>query len=175
MDPAARLSARLSATRLARNDVVREVVRPAGAARANRSWRVLLDAPDTAHLYFSDGTTLQSIDLDTGTTMWTMDSSALPFQAVETNTVIANDPARNQVMEVNYRGAILRTFPARVEDARTAGGGSGVFYGLEPQTRAIVEVQQPQYVETGWSSIFDIPASFDEVRRRFADFLIESK
>ena len=175
VDAASRLTGRLNASRIAKNDVVREVVRPGAVGRNSKPWRVLIDAPDTAHLYFGDGATLQAIDLGTGLTTWSMESSALPFLAVETNTVIANDAARGQVLEINFRGTILRTFPARVEDARTVSGGSGAFHGIDPQTRAVVEIQQPQYVESGWSTVFDLPTSFDEVRRRFADFLIETR
>lgn len=175
VDASSRLVGRLAVARIARNEVVREVVRPGALARNGRPWRVLLDAPDTARLYFGDGTTLQAIDLGTGATAWSMDSSALPFLAVETNTVVANDPARNQVVEINFRGTILRTFPARVDDARTVAGGQGVLHGIEPQTHAIVEIQQPPYIETGWSAVLDIPTSFAEVRRRFADFLLETR
>jgi hypothetical protein len=103
-----------------------------------------------------------------------METSALPFEAIETNSVAANDTARNQVMEINYRGTILRTFPARVDDARMGGSGQSVFYGVDPQTRAVVEVQQPSYLETSWSTMLDIDTSFNEVRRRFADFLLET-
>jgi hypothetical protein len=162
-------------TRIARNEIVREVVRPGAVGQNSRPWRVLLDAPDTARFYFADGTTLQAVDLDTGANWWSMESSALPFQAVETNTVIADDPVRSQVVEINYRGVVLRSFPARVEDARTVAGLRGAFHGIEPQTHAIVEIQQPQYIETGWSAVFDIPTSFDEVRRRFAGFLLETR
>jgi hypothetical protein len=175
VDAASRLSARLNASHIARNEAVREVVRPGAVAAKSRPWRVLLDAPDTPRLYFGDGTTLQAIDLNSGTSAWSMESSALPFLAVETNTVISNDPSRNQVVEINFRGAILRTFPARVEDARTVAGSEGAFHGIEPQTHAIVEIQQPPYIETGWSAVFDIPTSFDEVRRRFAGFLLETR
>lgn len=176
MDTTGRLSGRLNIARLGRGgEVAREVVRPPAPARANASWRVLIDAPDTARVYVGDGATLQAMDLDAGTTLWSMDSSALPFEAVETNTVIANDPARSQVMEINYRGAVLRTFPARVTEARTLGAATPAFHAVDPQTHAIVEVQQPPYVETGWSTVIDIPTSFEEVRRRFADFLIETR
>jgi len=175
VDAASRLKARLNVTRIARNEVVREVVRPGAVGSNSRPWRVLVDAPDTARFYFGDGVTLQAVDLDTGANAWSMESSALPFLAVETNTVIANDPARNQVVEVNYRGVVLRSFPARVEDARSVAGGRGVFHGVEPQTHAIVEIQQPQYIETDWSAVLDIPTSFDEVRRRFAGFLLETR
>jgi outer membrane protein assembly factor BamB len=174
LDAGGRLSGRLTITRLARGEVVREVVRPA-VARGNKPWRVLIDAPDTARLYFGDGTTLQATDLDTGTVLWSMDSAAVPFEAVETNTVIANDPVRGQVVEINFRGTVLRTFGARVDDPRTVAGGVAVFHGVDPQTRAIVEVQQPPYVETGWSTVIDIGTSFDEVRRRYADFLLETR
>ena len=99
----------------------------------------------------------------------------MPFEAVETNTVIANDPVRSQVMEINFRGTILRTFPARVDDPRTVAGDQAVFHGVDPQTRAIVEVQPPAYIETGWSTLVDLGTAFDEVRRRFADFLLETR
>jgi hypothetical protein len=176
LDASGRLSERLNVARLSpRGEVVKEVSRAVVVARANAPWRVLIDAPDTARVYVADGATLQAIDLTAGTLAWSMDSAALPFEAIETNTVVANDPTRNQVLEINFRGALLRTFPARVEDARTMGGGQSAFHGVEPQTRAIVEVQQPPYVETGWSTVFDLPTSFDEVRRRFAGFLLETK
>ena len=175
LDAGGRMSERLHMARLSRGEVVKEVVRPAVVARANAPWRVLIDAPDTARVYVGDGATLQAIDLTAGTLAWSMDTAALPFEAIETNTVVANDATRGQVMEINFRGMILRTFPARVEDARTIGGGQSVFHGVEPQTRAIVEVQQPPYVETGWSTVLDLPTSFDEVRRRFAGFLLETR
>jgi hypothetical protein len=174
LDAGGRLSGRLTVTRLARGEIVREVVRPA-VARGKKSWRVLIDAPDTVRLYLGDGTTLQAADLDSGAALWSMDTAATPFEAVETNTVIAGDPVRNQVMEINFRGALLRTFPTRVDEPRIVAGGIGVFYGVDSQTRAIVEVQQPPYVETGWSTLVDIGTSFDEARRRFADFLLETR
>jgi hypothetical protein len=175
VDAAGRVSGRLNISRLARGEVVREVTRPpVGAGRANKPWRVLIDAPDDARVYVGDGTTLQSMDLASGATLWTLDTAAMPFEAVETNTIVANDVARNQVMEINFRGATLRTFPARVDDAR-AGSGGGAFHGVEPQTHAVVEVQQPPYVESGWSAVLDVDTSFAEARRRFADFLIETR
>jgi hypothetical protein len=175
VDAGGRLAARLNLARIVRGDVVREVTRPGDTARPKKPWRVLIDAPDIARVYFADGSTLQAIDMTVGTTIWSMETAALPFEAIETNSVAANDTVRNQVLEINYRGAILRTFPARVADARMAGGGPGVFYGVDPQTHAIVEVQQPPYVETDWSTMLDIETSFDEVRRRFADFLLETR
>jgi len=170
-----RLSGRLTLTRLAGGEVAKEVVRPGVVAQTNRPWRVLIDAPDTTRVYAADGSTLQAIDLDAGATIWTMDTAALPFEAVETNTVVAADPVRNQVMEINYRGAVLLTFPARVDDPRTVAGGPAAFHGVDPQTHAIVEVQQPPYVESGWSTMLDIDTSFAEVRRRFAGFLVETR
>lgn len=175
LDAGGRLSGRLSVARLARGEVVKEVVRSAAVARANTPWRVLIDAPDTSRVYVGDGSTLQAIDLTAGTTVWSLDSAALPFAAVETNTVVANDPVRNQVMEINFRGTVLRTFPARVEDARIVAGAVAIFHGVEPQTHAIVEVQQPPYVESSWSTVLDVDTSFDEVRRRFANLLIETR
>ncbi len=176
IDAGGRLAGRVTVTRLSRGggEVVREIVRPASTAR-NVPWRVLLDAPDTARAYIADGSTLQAIDLDSGAVAWSMDSAAVPFEAVETNTVVVNDPARNQVVEINFRGAVLRTFPARVEDARTVAGGQGVFHGIDPQAHAIVEVQQPAYIETAWSTAFDLPTSFGEARRRYADFLLDAR
>lgn len=175
VDAAGRVSGRLNISRLARGEVVREVTRPpVGAGRATKPWRVLIDAPDEARVYVGDGTTLQSMDLASGATLWTLDTAAMPFEAVETNTVVANDVARSQVMEISFRGATLRTFPARVDDAR-AGSGGGAFHGVEPQTHTVVEVQQPPYVESGWSAVLDVDTSFVEARRRFADFLIETK
>jgi len=50
-----------------------------------------------------------------------------------------------------------------------------VFHGIDPQTHAVVEVQEPGYVETGWSAMLDVSTMFEEVRRRFADFLIETR
>lgn len=173
-DASGRLSGRFHIARIARGEVVKEVVRP-GVVRLNKPWRVLIDAPDTARLYFADGTTLNAIDLDTGAVVWTLESAALPFQTIETNSVGANDPARNQFIEVNYRGTVLRTFPTHVEDARMIGGAEGVFHAVDPQTHAVVEVQQPTYIETMWSTLLDIDTSFEEVRRRFADFLIETR
>jgi len=174
VDTSGRLAARLTIGRIASGEVVREIVRPA-AARSNKPWRVLIDAPDTARLYFADGTALQAVNLDTGAVVWTLETAALPFEAIETNSVGANDPARNQFIEVNYRGNVLRTFPVRVDDARLVVSGQGVFHGVDPQTRAVIEVQQPGYIETGWSAILDLSTSFEEVRRRFADFLIETR
>ncbi len=174
VDAGGRLQARLSAARLTRTDVVKEVVRP-GDVRARLPWRVLIDAPDVARLYFGDGTTLQALDLASGVVVWTLDTAALPFEAIETNSVAADDVTRNQILEINFRGSILRTFPARVDDARLVVSGQGVFHGVDPQTHAVVEVQQPGYVETGWSTMLDLSTRFDDVRRRFADFLIETR
>ena len=69
----------------------------------------------------------------------------------------------------------LRRFPVRVEDSRNLVTGQPVFHGVEPQTHAVIEIQQPSYVETGWSAVLDVETSFDEVRRRFANFLIETR
>jgi outer membrane protein assembly factor BamB len=173
-DASGRLAGRLHIARIAHGDVVKEVVRP-GVLRLNKPWRILIDAPDTARLYFADGTTLHAIDLDTGAVAWTLDSAAMPFETIETNSVGANDTVRNQFMEVNYRGTVLRTFPTRVDDAHMVGGAEGVFHGVDPQTHALIEVQQPAYIETMWSTMLDLDTSFEEVRRRFADFLIETR
>jgi len=173
-DAGGRLQARFYLTRLVRGEVAKEVVRPADA-RATKPWRVLIDAPDIARVYFADGSMMHGIDLSTGNVVWSMDSAALPFEAIETNSVAANDVTRNQVIEVNFRGVVLRTFPARVDDARMVVSGQGVFHGVDPQTRAVVEVTQPGYIETGWSAMLDVSTAFEEVRRRFADFLIETR
>src|SRR4029079_6584483 len=84
VDASGRLQTRLSMSRLARGEVVREVVRSADAG-SSKPWRVLVDAPDVARVYFADGSTLQAIDLSTGNLSWSMDTSALPFEAIETN------------------------------------------------------------------------------------------
>ena len=173
-DQTGRLQARFYIARLARGEVVREVVRP-GDASASKPWRVLIDAPDIARVYFADGSTFQAIDLSTGNIVWSMDSAALPFETIETNSVAANDVSRSQVIEVNFRGIVLRTFPARVDDARMVVSGQGVVHGVDPQTRAAVEVQQPGYIETGWSAMLDVSIAFEDVRRRFAGFLIETR
>ena len=173
-DTSGRLSGRLHVARIAHGDVVKEVVRP-GVVRLNKPWRILIDAPDTVRLYFADGTMLHAVDLDTGAVVWTLESAALPFETIETNAVAANDTARSQIIEVNNRGTVLRTFPARVEDARVVVSSQGVFHGVDPQTHAVIEVQQPGYVESGWSTMLDVDTSFEEVRRRFADFLIETR
>ncbi len=175
LDAGGRLSPRLLIARVVRGEVARETVRPGVVSRAGRSWRVLIDAPDIARVYFADGTTLQAIDPAAGAVLWSMETAAMPFEAVETNTVVANDSSRGQVMEINFRGSLLRTFPARVDDARTGSGSQSAFYGVEPQTRAIVEVQQPPYVETGWSAALDLDTGFSEVRGRFAQFLLETR
>jgi len=174
VDAGGRFQARVSMSLVVRGEVSKEVVRPA-VARLNKPWRVLIDAPDVARVYFADGSTLQAIDLTNGTLLWSMDTAALPFEAIETNTVVANDASRNQVVEINFRGVALRTFPARVDDARSVVDSPGVFHGVDPQTHAIVEVQQPPYIETGWSTMLDLDTSFDEVRRRLADFQIETR
>jgi len=174
IDASGRVQARLHVARLVRGEVAKEVVRP-GVVSANKSWRLLIDAPDVARIYFGDGSTLQTIDLTAGTVLWSMETAGLPFEAIETNTVVANDTSRGQVIEVNWRGTVLRTFPARVDDARVVAGAQGVFHGVDPQTHAVVEVQQPDYLETGWSSTIDVSTTFEEVRRRFADFLIETR
>jgi hypothetical protein len=174
VDAGGRLAGRLDVARVARGEIVKEVVRPA-VVRPGKPWRVLLDAPDTVRLYLADGTTFQAIDLGTGAVVWTLESSALPFEAIETNSVAASDTARNQIVEINYRGTVLRTFPARVDDARMVVSGQGVFHGVDPQTHAVIEVQQPGYIETGWSAMLDVDTGFEEVRRRFADFLIETR
>ena len=173
LDASGRVQARLDVARLVRGEVAKEVVRPA-VVNANKSWRLLIDAPDVPRVYFGDGSTLQAIDLS-GNLAWTMETAALPFEAIETNSVAANDVSRGQVITVNFRGQVLRTFPARVDDARMVASGPGLFYGVDPQTRAVVEVQQPEYIETGWSSTIDVSTTFEEVRRRFADFLIETR
>jgi hypothetical protein len=173
-DAGGRLQARFYLTRLVRGEVAKEVVRPADA-RAIKPWRVLIDAPDIARVYFADGSMMHAIDLSTGNVVWSMDSAALPFETIETNSVAANDVTRNQVIEVNFRGIVLRTFPARIDDARMVVSGQGVFHGVDPQTRAVVEVTQPGYIETGWSAMLDVSTAFEEVRRRFADFLIETR
>jgi outer membrane protein assembly factor BamB len=173
-DAGGRLQARFYLTRLVRGEVAKEVVRPADA-RAIKPWRVLIDAPDIARVYFADGSMMHAIDLSTGSVVWSMDTAALPFEAIETNSVAANDVTRNQVIEVNFRGIVLRTFPAHVDDARMVVSGQGVFHGVDPQTRAVVEVTQPGYIETGWSTMLDVSTAFEEVRRRFADFLIETR
>jgi len=174
IDASGRMQARLSMSRLARGEVVREVVR-AGDARSTKPWRVLIDAPDVARVYFADGSMLHSVDLTNGAVLWSMDTAALPFEAVETNSVVASDTSRDQIVEINFRGIVLRTFPARVSDAHVVLSGQGVFHGVDPQTHAVIEVQQPGYVETGWSAMVDVSTTFEEVRRRFADFLIETR
>lgn len=173
VDANGKLSARLTMSRIVRGDVAREIVRQATVA--TKPWRVLIDAPDTTRVYFADGSALQSIDLSTGTMWWAMDTAAVPFEAVETNTVIVNDPTRNQVMEINFRGAVLRTFPARLDDARVVAQHDGVVHGVDPETRAVIEVRQPPYIESSWTAMLDVDTAFDDVRRRFADFLIETR
>ncbi len=173
VDANGRLQPRVFMSRLVRGEVVKEVIRPTVAT--SRAWRVLIDAPDVARLYFADGSTMQTVDLTSGSVVWTLDTAAVPFEAIETNTVVANDTSRSQIIEINYRAIVLRTFPARVDDARVVAGGQGVLHGTDPQTHAVIEVQQPGYIETGWSTMLDMNTTFEEVRRRFAGFLIETR
>ena len=136
---------------------------------------MLIDAPDVARVYFADGSMMHAIDLSTGERVWSMDTAALPFEAIETNSVVANDVTRNQVIEINFRGIVLRTFPAHVDDARMVVSGQGVFHGVDPQTRAVVEVTQPATSRPAGRRCSTSDTAFDEVRRRFADFLIETR
>jgi hypothetical protein len=62
-----------------------------------------------------------------------------------------------------------------VEDARVVGQGNGIFHAVDAQTRATVEVQEPEYVDSGEFQPFDLDTSFSDVRRRFADFLLETR
>jgi len=175
VDAGGRVSGRLHIARIARGEVVREVVRAENLGSTSKGWRVLVDAPDSPWAYVADGVSLQAIDLGAGTTVWSLDTAALPFQALDGRAVVANDAARNQVMEINQRGMVLRTFPARIDDARIAAPGQAVIHGIDPQTRSVVEVQEPGYVDSAWSSMVDIDTSFPEARRRFADFLVETR
>ena len=176
LDAAGRLSGRLHVVRVVRGDLGREVVRPGNSTRANKPWRVLVDAPaDGPWVYFADGSTMQAIDLGAGATVWTIDTAALPFQALEGRSVAASDSVRGQMIELSQRGVLLRTFPARVDDARIVASGQAIVHGVDPQTRALIEVQEPAYVESSWSTMLDVETDFAEVRRRFADFLIETR
>jgi len=175
VDASGRVSGRLHLARIARGDVVREVARAGNIPRTGKGLRVLIDAPDTPWVYVADGATLQAIDLGPGTTVWSMDTGAQPFEALDGRSVVANDVTRNQVMEISPRGMVLRTFPAHVDDARIAVPGQAVIHGIDPQTRSVIEVQGPAYTESAWSSMLDIDTSFAEVRRRFADFLIDTR
>ena len=176
LDAAGRLTGRLHVVRIVRGDLGREVVRPGSFTTTSKPWKVLVDAPaDGPWVYFADGSTLQAIDLAAGATVWTIDTAALPFQALEGRSVAASDPARNQMLEFGQRGTILRTFPARVDDARIIAPGQATVHGVDPQTRSLIEVQEPAYVESSWSAMLDVETDFAEIRRRFADFLIETR
>jgi len=175
VDAAGRVSGRLHIARIARGEVVRELARVENLGRLSKGWRVLIDAPGAPWVYVADGASLQAHDLLAGTTAWSLDTAALPFQALDGRTVVASDVTRNQVMEISQRGVVLRTFPARIDEARISAPGQAVIHGLDPQTRSVIEVQEPGYVESAWSSMLDIDTSFAEVRRRFADFLIETR
>jgi len=173
LESSGRLSGRLHVARLSRGDVVKEVTRP--AVVAGKPWRVLIDGFDTTRVYFGDGAVLHAMDLAAGTELWSLDTAAMPFEAVQTSTIVANDAMRGQVMEINARGSVVRTFPAHVDDARVVVQGAGIFHAVDSQTRATVEVQEPEYVESGGFQPLDLDTSFSEVRRRFADFLIETR
>jgi hypothetical protein len=173
LESSGRLSGRLHVARISRGDVVREVTRP--AVVAGKPWRVLIDGFDTTRVYFGDGAVLHAMDLAAGTELWSLDTAAMPFEAVQTSTIVANDATRGQVMEINARGSVVRTFPAHVDDARVVVQGAGIFHAVDSQTRATVEVQEPEYVESGGFQPLDLDTSFSEVRRRFADFLIETR
>ena len=173
LESSGRLSGRLHVARIAHGDVMKEMTSP--AVVAGKPWRVLIDGFETTRVYFADGTAVHAMDLSAGTELWSFGTGATPFEAVQTNTVVANDSTRSQVMEINARGSVVRTFPAHVDDARVVVQGNGIFYGVDSQTRATVEVQEPQYVESGEVQPFDLDTSFSEVRRRFADFLLETR
>jgi len=173
LESSGRLSGRLHVARISRGDVVKEVTRP--AVVAGKPWRVLIDGFDTTRVYFGDGAVLHAMDLAAGTELWSLDTAAMPFEAVQTSTIVANDAMRGQVMEINARGSVVRTFPAHVDDARVVVQGAGIFHAVDSQTRATVEVQEPEYVESGGFQPLDLDTSFSEVRRRFADFLIETR
>jgi outer membrane protein assembly factor BamB len=173
LESSGRLSGRLHVARIAHGDVVKEVTR--SAVVAGKPWRVLIDAYETSRVYFADGTALHAMDLAAGTELWSLDTAAMPFEAVQAGAVVANDSTRGQVMEINSRGIVVRTFPAHVDDARLVVQGNAIFHAVDSQTRATVEVQEPEYVESGWFQPFDLETSFSEVRRRFADFLLETR
>ena len=169
------LGGQLHLARIARGDVVRDVVRVGNFRGATPGWKVLVDAPDTPWVYLADGSTLQAIDLVAGATTWSKDTAAVPFEAVEGRGVVASDVSQGQLIELNQRGAPFRTFSARVDDARVIVQANGIVHGVDPQTRAVVEVQEPDYVESAWSSVLDVETSYKEARRRYADFLIDTR
>ena len=169
------MSGQLHVARIARGEVVKDVVRVGNFRGANHNWKVLVDAFETPWVYLADGSTLQAIDLTAGATAWSRETTALPFEAVESHGLVVADVSQSQLMELNQRGVTLRTFPARIDDARVVVQGNGIVHGVDPQTRSIVEVQEPEYVESSWFSVLDVDASYKEARRRFADFLLETR
>jgi hypothetical protein len=173
LESSGRLSGRLHVARIAHGDVMKEMTRP--AVVAGKPWRVLIDGFDTTRVYFADGTALHAMDLAAGTELWSLGTGAMPFEAAQANTVVANDTTRGQVMEINARGIVVRTFPAHVDDPRVVVQGNSILHAVDSQTRATVEVQEPEYVESGEFQPFDLDTSFSEVRRRFADFLLETR
>ena len=169
------LAGQLHVARVSRGDVVRDVVRVANFRSAARSWRVLVDAVETPWIYLADGSMLQAIDMVAGATVWSRESTAVPFEALDDRGIVVDDVSQNQLFELNQRGATLRTFPARVDDARLVIQGNGIVHGVDPQTRAVIGVEEPGYRESGWFSVLDVDASYKDARRRFADFLLETR
>jgi outer membrane protein assembly factor BamB len=173
LESSGRLSGRLHVARIAHGDVMKEMTSP--AVVAGKPWRVLIDGFETMRVYFADGTAVHAMDLSAGTELWSLGTGATPFEAVQNNTVVVNDTTRGQVMEINARGSVVRTFPAHVDDARVVVQGNGIFHAVDSQTRATVEVQGPAYVDSSDFQPLDLDTSFSDVRRRFADFLLETR
>jgi len=155
--------------------VVANVVSAGNFRASTRHLRVLLDGYNTPWLYLADGSVLQAIDVAAGKTVWSTATAALPFEAIDDRGIVVEDGARGQMGELNVRGAFVRTFPGAIADARVVIQGNGVVHGVDPRTHAAVEVQEPQYVESGWSVALDLESQYEDARRRFAEWLVDTR
>jgi hypothetical protein len=135
-----------------------------------------VDAFSSPWLYLSDGTTLEAIDLTEDKTRWKRQTSAVPFEAVDTRRVavdevaarhvVVDDVMHRQLQELDGTGEIVLTSVASVRDPRIIVQGNGILHGVDPLTHSVIEVREPAYVESGWFSAFEVDESLSGVRQR---------
>ena len=164
------LTGQLHVSLIADGTVLNDVARVATFGRASRTWRVLLDAYESPWVHLSDGTTLEAIDLAENKSQWKIRTAAVPYEAVDGRHIVVDDVARRQLLGVDATGFVEMTVAASVTDPRIISQGQGALHGVDPITHSVVEVREPDFVESGWFSTFAVEESFTGVRRRLVAF-----
>lgn len=139
---------------------------PADAAAGGSPPVVLITAYGKGLMYLKSGSTLDAIDLTTGSTKWRIATSGSPFLPIDDDGVVINDAEHGRLVELDQEGMAVRSMAAQIAEPQTIIHGNGILNGVDPLTKGPMAVAVPSYVEAGWYGRLTLDESMAEARER---------